>query len=545
MSATTEWVEGGAPGISAARLNEPFHVRAASFDSVNNRINVTIGPGRAAFLGVIAERLADTIHHIAAPTVNTTYHIYVHSNNTFSHNTTGAEPAGAVRLGTVRTGAALADPMTRTDVRGQLPGAAARAHADEATAHGSTGAIVGVDSSITIDPVPAPTGNVGGLRALLGWLANRIRAITGTTNWWDAPATTLATAHTHHGATAPHTGHETLAGAQSKVDAHAGLTAPHGATPAPTADRIILRDAAGRAQVAAPAVAADIARMDTVTGYAVNRAGDTMTGNLFAPDVLWGGGTRGLTLTSGTDLNNVVISGWYDGNNLVNRPAGPSEWGHVMVSRAHSNLWVSQTYMSLHNENDIFIRRSADGGGGVRVWSPWQRIWHSGNDGIGSGLDADLVRGLGPTAAATGNSIIQRDAAGRAQVVDGAVAADIATWGQVSARMLANRQGGHATDWHVGGAINYAVTTAHVQVGATAPVSLAGGANATITVTFPLAFAASPLVTATPQAVGSGSHIGSCIVISVSNTQVVLRLQNHNVVDTLNWQANWIAHGPR
>jgi len=72
-------------------------------------------------------------------------------------------------------------------------------HPAATTTHGAVGAIVGVDSSITIDPAPAPTSNAGGLRALLGWLANRIRAITGATNWWDAPATTLATAHTHHG----------------------------------------------------------------------------------------------------------------------------------------------------------------------------------------------------------------------------------------------------------------------------------------------------------------------------------------------------------
>ena len=43
-----------------------------------------------------------------------------------------------------------------------------------------------------------------------------------------------------------------------------------GATSAPTASRIILRDAAGRAQVVAPIAAADIARLDTVTGHSDN-----------------------------------------------------------------------------------------------------------------------------------------------------------------------------------------------------------------------------------------------------------------------------------
>lgn len=47
--------------------------------------------------------------------------------------------------------------------------------------------------SRTIDPNQTPTGVAGNLRNFLDWFANRIRAITGTTNWWDAPAATVAT----------------------------------------------------------------------------------------------------------------------------------------------------------------------------------------------------------------------------------------------------------------------------------------------------------------------------------------------------------------
>jgi hypothetical protein len=43
----------------------------------------------------------------------------------------------------------------------------------------------------TLDPAQAPTGNVGNLRQILSWFANRIKAIMGTTNWWDAPPVTL------------------------------------------------------------------------------------------------------------------------------------------------------------------------------------------------------------------------------------------------------------------------------------------------------------------------------------------------------------------
>ena len=71
---------------------------------------------------------------------------------------------------------------------------------------------------------PASPGT-GTLTQLISWLANRIKAITGKTNWWDAPPTTLQAAKTHMDAAAPHSGHETPSGAQTKVDTHAAVQA--------------------------------------------------------------------------------------------------------------------------------------------------------------------------------------------------------------------------------------------------------------------------------------------------------------------------------
>ena len=145
----------------------------------------------------------------------------------------------------------------------------------------------------TIDPTVAPTGNVGTLRQFLDWFANRIKAITGKTNWYDAPPTTLTAAKSHidaaaphsgHATTtaltahtsaaAPHSGHETPTGAQAKVDAHAAGTSVHGATSSATANRIIMRDANGRAKVATPSASDDIstkgyvdAKFDPSTGH--------------------------------------------------------------------------------------------------------------------------------------------------------------------------------------------------------------------------------------------------------------------------------------
>ncbi len=98
--------------------------------------------------------------------------------------------------------------------------------------------------SRTIDPSQAPTGNVGTLRQFLDWFANRIKAILGTDNWYDAPDTTLAAAASHISA-----------------------TNAHGATSAATASRIVMRDASGRAQVAEPSTVADIATKGYVDAH--------------------------------------------------------------------------------------------------------------------------------------------------------------------------------------------------------------------------------------------------------------------------------------
>ena len=90
----------------------------------------------------------------------------------------------------------------------------------------------------TLDQAQAPSGNEGSLRQILSWLANRIRAITGTTNWHDSPPTTLTAAKQHIDATG----------------------AVHGATTAATANTLALRDAGGRLKAAAPVAADDVVR---------------------------------------------------------------------------------------------------------------------------------------------------------------------------------------------------------------------------------------------------------------------------------------------
>jgi hypothetical protein len=92
------------------------------------------------------------------------------------------------------------------------------------------------------------------------------------------------------------------------IGAHDSVTNPHSATSAASASRLILRDSAGRAQVAAPSAAADIATkgvVDTVqtnlnshTGSANPHSGHALTStSITAGNGLSGGGTLAATRT--------------------------------------------------------------------------------------------------------------------------------------------------------------------------------------------------------------------------------------------------------
>lgn len=49
----------------------------------------------------------------------------------------------------------------------------------------------------TIDQSVKPTGNSGKVGEMLGWIANRLKTITGKSNWYDDPQTNLAVCTVH------------------------------------------------------------------------------------------------------------------------------------------------------------------------------------------------------------------------------------------------------------------------------------------------------------------------------------------------------------
>jgi len=165
----------------------------------------------------------------------------------------------------------------------------------------------------------------------------------------------------------------------------------------PTPNTTILRDANGRSQVAVPAVAADIARLDTVTAHtsltnnphavttqqigAVKVTGDVMSGNLTAPRFFFGQNNT-IGLPHNTDANSITVSGDYVCSMFTNRPSEIHGWAYLNhIQHVTGTLYSVQTIYDFYEPNNVFFRRSIDSGG-VRTWSPWQRMWHSGNQSI-------------------------------------------------------------------------------------------------------------------------------------------------------------------
>ncbi|WP_025847589.1 shufflon system plasmid conjugative transfer pilus tip adhesin PilV [Paenibacillus ehimensis] len=207
-----------------------------------------------------------------------------------------------------------------------------------------------------------------------------------------------------HGVTVAQIGAETPDGAQSKVDTHANQTSGvHGATAAATANRIMQRDAAGRAKVAAPAAADDIARKQE-TDAALKAGQDAQTR---AASCLPKNGSEPMTGRL------VVPAGPGGGIAFPDNPFGGSGDSASVTLRQKSGEDMELTFEVQNDPADTinFITPSNTG-----LKANGSTVWHMGNDGWGSGLDADVLRGMAPTDQAHGNSIMQRRADGGTEV---------------------------------------------------------------------------------------------------------------------------------
>ena len=138
----------------------------------------------------------------------------------------------------------------------------------------------------------------------------------------------------------------------SELSAHAGLSNPHNATSAATADRIILRDAVGRAKVAAPSALDDIARKAEVD--AVIPSGTSM---LFVQSTAPTGWTKS---TTHNDKALRVVSGTAGSGGSLNFSAAFAASRTTGNAGSHShNVWTGGATLSIgqlaaHYHDDLW-----------------------------------------------------------------------------------------------------------------------------------------------------------------------------------------------
>jgi len=123
---------------------------------------------------------------------------------------------------------------------------------------------------------------------------------------------------------------------------------------------------------------------------------DTVDG-LHAVRFLQNNGAGGSQDITGQNINTTILpTNFYCGRELVGAPT--AEWYHLEVMNygggGISNAWTRQVIhaygaLSLDNYTNSWTRVKQ----GEDVWTPWLRMWNSGNDGPGSGLDADTLDG--------------------------------------------------------------------------------------------------------------------------------------------------------
>ncbi len=285
-----------------------FVVSGFTVPASSTTLNLDVAAGEAILSGY---RVVIDAATTVTCTASATNHIYLQltrdaSNNvteaTFAVNTTGTAPADSVKIAT-----AVADAtsiISTTDAR-QL-----RAYA--------VSQVDGASPDQTQAPASPGTGT---LAQVLSWLANRIKAITGAINWWDAPALTLAALSAHKS-----------------------------------------RHAAGGADVLTPA---DIG--------AVNKAGDTMTG----------------TLSMGTGAK----------IDFADEVGDKELYYSTQYKRGiTNNTLYDVTYQYYHVYDDLDIPGTSTPRFEVDTVNNVAKVlgntvWHAGNDGAGSGLDADLFKG--------------------------------------------------------------------------------------------------------------------------------------------------------
>jgi hypothetical protein len=211
-----------------------------------------------------------------------------------------------------------------------------------------------------------------------------------------------------------------------------------------------------------------------------------------------------LTITTGGVITLTDVRGWLHANTRVS--TAMLDDGAVATAKladgsvSSAKLASGAALANLANASVTAAKLAS----GVAVANLGYTPWHAGNDGDGSGLDADTIAGL-----------------------------DLAPL---------RRQGGNATNWgSSGGTTAYTPATARIQVGFTTVITILNGQNeATIAITFPTAFSAVPLIWVCADSTAPVMTYASL----VSATGATLRVGRSGTSGNHPVQLYWFAIGP-
>jgi hypothetical protein len=141
--------------LTHEEINQPFWLKSATYDAENDRIIVTIGPGRADWGGgTLTEKLTDSTLYITTPSINTTYYIFLKNDSTFIYSTSGTPRGGEIRIASIAVGETK-DALTVSDLRGMLPTPAGALYSIDGVdnPYGNVDLEAGLGISITPDNV--------------------------------------------------------------------------------------------------------------------------------------------------------------------------------------------------------------------------------------------------------------------------------------------------------------------------------------------------------------------------------------------------------
>jgi hypothetical protein len=142
-----------------------------------------------------------------------------------------------------------------------------------------------------------------------------------------------------------------------------------------------------------------------------NFSAGTITASLTGNSSTTSGCTFANDAVNKADITTRTDSGFYEHDTASTADGWPIDsntWIH-MIACTHSNdanYYSMQIAASFFNQTDLYYRSVNNNGA-----TAWNKMWHSGNDGAGSGLDADLLDGENLVDnAATANTVVGRDA---------------------------------------------------------------------------------------------------------------------------------------